>query len=125
MLPLWYDSAEGHLDPGSLRQSGCSFTSGQCISTQKLCDLIVTMTETGCWSFVPLKRSLCCYFQNVLCYASKTTTAFSATCSHRLHCERGQKCSIKGLRTKTLAQLIQPFGSLEELVSVIANKTGT
>lgn len=53
MLPLWYDSAGGHLDPGSLRQSGCSFTSGQCISTQKLCELIVTMTETGCWSFVP------------------------------------------------------------------------
>ena len=122
MLPLWYDSAKGHLDPGSLRQRGCSFTFGQC--TQKLCDLIATVTETGCWPFVPFKHSLCCYFQNVLCYACKCY-AFSATCSCRLHCERGQRCSIKGLRTKTLAQLIQPFGSLEELVSVIANKTGT
>lgn len=47
---------------GSLRQGGRSLSCGWCIDTQKVWDLIVTMTETGCSSYIPLRHPPCCYF---------------------------------------------------------------
>lgn len=44
---LWFEGAEGHLDPGISRQAGRSFSCGQCINTEKC------------------KHLPCCYFYDV------------------------------------------------------------